>query len=70
MGSSPLVWCIGAHLVEERKRACDEVLSCGSHPEVYADGILNVCKVDVQSPPRVYPEYPAQSSGEELRSSC
>ena len=47
----PLVWCIGAHLVEERERACDEeVLSRGSHPEVYADAILNVCKLYVQSP--------------------
>ena len=47
----PLVWCIGARLVEERERACDEeVLSRGSHPEVYADAILNVCKLYAQSP--------------------
>ena len=47
----PLVWRIGAHLVEERERACDEeVLSRGSHPEVYAEAILNVCKLYVQSP--------------------
>jgi uncharacterized protein (TIGR03435 family) len=47
----PLVWWIGAHLVEERERACDEeVLSQGSHPEVYADAILNVCKLYAQSP--------------------
>jgi bla regulator protein BlaR1 len=47
----PLVWCVGAHLVEERERACDEeVLSRGSHPEVYADAILNVCKLYAQSP--------------------
>ena len=47
----PLVWWIGAHLVEERERACDEeVLSGGSHPEVYASAILNVCKLYVRSP--------------------
>jgi uncharacterized protein (TIGR03435 family) len=47
----PLVWWIGAHLVEERERACDEeVLSRGGHPEVYANAILNVCKLYVQSP--------------------
>ncbi|MGH9583396.1 MAG: M56 family metallopeptidase, partial [Bryobacteraceae bacterium] len=47
----PLVWWISARLVEEREQACDEeVLSLGSHPEVYADAILNVCKFYVQSP--------------------
>jgi bla regulator protein blaR1 len=41
----PLVWWIGARLVEERERACDEdVLQRGSAPEVYAQGILNICK--------------------------
>ena len=47
----PLVWYIGAHLVEERERACDEeVLSRGTHPEVYAGAILNVCKLYARSP--------------------
>ena len=47
----PLVWWIGARLVEERERACDEeVLSQGSEPYVYAEGILNVCKLYVESP--------------------
>jgi bla regulator protein blaR1 len=47
----PLVWWISARLVEEREQACDEeVLSLGSHPEIYADAILNVCKFYVQSP--------------------
>ncbi|MGH9575781.1 MAG: M56 family metallopeptidase, partial [Candidatus Acidiferrales bacterium] len=47
----PLVWWISARLVEEREQACDEeVLSRGSHPEIYADAILNVCKFYVQSP--------------------
>ncbi len=47
----PLVWWIGARLVEERERACDEeVLRAGNTPEIYAEGILNVCKFCLQSP--------------------
>jgi beta-lactamase regulating signal transducer with metallopeptidase domain len=47
----PLIWWIGARLVEERERACDEaVLSLGSEPLVYAEGILKVCKLYVESP--------------------
>lgn len=47
----PLVWWIGAKLVEERERACDEeVLSLGGEPRVYAEGILNVCRLYVESP--------------------
>jgi uncharacterized protein (TIGR03435 family) len=47
----PLVWWIGARLVEEREGACDEeVLSQGNQPEVYADAILNICKLYVESP--------------------
>jgi bla regulator protein blaR1 len=47
----PLVWWIGARLVEERERACDEsVLILGSEPREYADAILNVCKHCVKSP--------------------
>ena len=49
----PLVWWIGARLVEERERACDEeVLSLGNEPQVYAEGILNVCKLYLESPLR------------------
>jgi uncharacterized protein (TIGR03435 family) len=49
----PLVWWIGARLVDERERACDEaVLSLGNEPEVYAEGILNVCKSYLESPLR------------------
>ncbi len=41
----PLVWWIGARLVEERERACDEeVLRLGSDPQVYAESILRVCQ--------------------------
>ena len=47
----PLVWWIGAKLVEERERACDEeVLRLGGEPHVYAAGIVNVCKLYVESP--------------------
>jgi beta-lactamase regulating signal transducer with metallopeptidase domain len=47
----PLVSWIGARLVEERERACDEgVLSLGSEPTVYAGAILGVCKLYVESP--------------------
>lgn len=41
----PLVWWIGARLTEERERACDEaVVRAGSDPQVYAEGILKVCR--------------------------
>jgi bla regulator protein blaR1 len=47
----PLVWWIGARLVDERERACDEeVLRSGGNPEIYAEGILNVCKFYIESP--------------------
>ncbi|MGB2591192.1 MAG: M56 family metallopeptidase [Candidatus Acidiferrum sp.] len=47
----PLVWWIGARLVDERERACDEaVLSLGSDPQVYAEGILKVCEFYLESP--------------------
>ena len=47
----PMVWWIGARLLEERERACDEaVLSLGSEPLDYAEAILTVCKSYVESP--------------------
>jgi len=47
----PFVWWIRARLVEERELACDEaVLQSGNEAEVYAEGILNVCKFYVESP--------------------
>jgi len=47
----PPVWLIGARLVAERERACDEnVLAAGHAPEVYAGSILKVCKFCIQSP--------------------
>jgi len=49
----PLVWWIGSRLVDERERACDEeVLSLGNEPQIYAQGILNVCKSYLESPLR------------------
>ena len=53
----PLVWWIGARLVEERERACDEaVLSLAMQPHDYAEGILNVCKSYWNRPCLVCPE--------------
>ncbi len=47
----PPVWWLGARLVAERERACDEtVLAGGSEPSVYAEGILKVCRFYVASP--------------------
>jgi len=47
----PLVWWIGTRLVEERERACDEeVLRAGNEPRTYAEGILQVCKLYLESP--------------------
>lgn len=47
----PLVWWLGARLVAERERACDEeVLHTGNDPQTYAEAILNVCKHYVASP--------------------
>ncbi len=47
----PLVWWLGARLIAERERACDEaVLREGRAPECYAEGILRVCEFCVGSP--------------------
>lgn len=47
----PLTWWIGARLVDERERACDEeVLRLGYKPKVYAESILRVCKLYLSSP--------------------
>jgi bla regulator protein blaR1 len=47
----PLVWWLGARLVEERERACDEeVLELGGERHVYAESILKVCEFCVGSP--------------------
>jgi uncharacterized protein (TIGR03435 family) len=47
----PLVWWLGARLVEERERACDEdVVRLGGEPQVYAESILKVCEFYLASP--------------------
>ena len=47
----PLVWWLGARLVEERERACDEqVVRLSGEPQAYAEGILKVCEFYVRSP--------------------
>lgn len=46
----PLVWWIGARLVDERERACDEaVVELGNEPQTYAEGILKVCQFYMES---------------------
>ena len=47
----PLVWWMGARLVDERERACDErVLARGSCPATYAQSILKTCELCIASP--------------------
>ena len=47
----PLVWWLGARLIEERERACDEeVLRSGGEPRAYAEGILKICELYLASP--------------------
>jgi len=49
----PLVWWLGARLLEERERACDEeVLRMGREPAQYAEGILKICELYAASPLR------------------
>jgi bla regulator protein BlaR1 len=47
----PLVWWVGARLIEERERACDEsVVAQGNAADDYVAGILGVCKFCLESP--------------------
>jgi bla regulator protein blaR1 len=47
----PIVWWLGARLVEERELACDEeVLQLGNSPSIYAESILKTCKFCVGAP--------------------
>jgi uncharacterized protein (TIGR03435 family) len=47
----PLVWWLGARLMDERERACDEaVLEWGSDRQVYSESILKTCEFCVESP--------------------
>jgi len=47
----PLLWWIRMRLVAERERACDEaVLAGATDPHTYAEAILSVCKLYLESP--------------------
>ena len=47
----PIVWWLGARMIHERERACDEeVLRLGNKPQIYAAGILNVCRHYMEAP--------------------
>ncbi len=47
----PFVWWIGARMIEERERACDEHVLCAcGEPQNYAESILNVCTLYAESP--------------------
>jgi TonB family protein len=47
----PVVWWLGARLLGERERACDEeVLQMGNERRSYAEGILKVCGFCLRSP--------------------
>lgn len=46
----PPVWWIGARMLEERERACDEaVVQAGNDARTYAEGILKVCRSHLAS---------------------
>ena len=48
----PLVWWMGARLIDARERACDqEVLGRGVHPATYAEGLLSVCRFCLRPQP-------------------
>jgi len=41
----PLVWWLGARLIEERELACDEeVIALGNDRRIYAESILKICE--------------------------
>jgi bla regulator protein BlaR1 len=47
----PVVWWLGARLVSERERACDEeVVRMNGNHRSYAEGILKVCAFCLRSP--------------------
>lgn len=47
----PLIWWMGARLNDERERGCDEdVLREGIEPNAYAESILRICELYLQSP--------------------
>jgi beta-lactamase regulating signal transducer with metallopeptidase domain len=47
----PLTWWIGARLIEERERACDEaVVKAGHDRAAYARSLVEICRLFLQSP--------------------
>ena len=47
----PPVWWLGNRMIVERERACDEaVIQSGGDRQVYAEGILKVCRLYVEPP--------------------
>jgi uncharacterized protein (TIGR03435 family) len=47
----PLVWWVGARLMDERERSCDQdVLRFGSEPQVYVESILKTCRFSLAGP--------------------
>ena len=47
----PVVWWIGARMIEERERACDEaVVSAGHDRLAYARGLVECCRLYLRSP--------------------
>ncbi len=47
----PLVWWLGARLIDEREQACDhDAISHGRDPHVYAESILRTCQFSVEAP--------------------
>jgi bla regulator protein BlaR1 len=47
----PLVWWLGARMIDEREQACDhDAISHGRDPHVYAESILRTCQYSVEAP--------------------
>lgn len=47
----PFVWWVGARLLDERERSCDEdVIELGNEPGMYAESILKTCRFSVGAP--------------------
>ncbi len=46
----PLVWWMESQLVKERERSCDEEVLLLCQPRAYAESILKVCELCIESP--------------------
>ena len=58
----PLVWWIGARLIAERERACDEAVLQRVEPRTYVDAIVRVCRRYVEAPIACVAAWAAQIS--------